>query len=52
MREAEVSEENSAHGRYMNIIHNFGQKPECKRLIGKRKHRYEKILPSLNGMEV
>lgn len=52
MKEAEVSGENSAHGRYLNIIHNFGQKPECKRVIGRRKRRYEKNLSSLNGMEV
>jgi hypothetical protein len=52
MKEAELSGENSVHGRYLNIIHNFGRKPECKRLIGRRKCRYEKNLPSLNGMEV
>ena len=47
-----MSRENSLFGRYLNIIHNFGRKPECKRLIGRRKRRYEKNVPSLNGMEV
>jgi hypothetical protein len=52
MKEAEVSGQNCEHGRNLNIIQNFGRKTECKRLIGSRKIRKEKNLPSLNGTEV
>jgi len=52
MEEAEVSGENRVHGKYLNIIQSFGWKPECKRLIGRTKRRYEKNMPSLNEMVV
>ena len=44
--------ENRVHGRYLSIIHSFGWKPECKRLIGSRKCRYEKNVPSFDRVEV